>query len=81
MPNYYIKRQGTDVVVSVLDNGVEQSVCMPERVFLDIVEDVRGMPEVQAYPVGLEVHGAQVELPFVELERLARQLQGFGLPN
>jgi len=81
MISYRIKRVGEDVVLSVWENGFEQSVKMPEQVFMDIVEDVEQMPEVHGYPVALDVEGDRVELPYEELLKLRSTLRIQSLPN
>lgn len=76
MTFYRIKRLDTDIIITVSNGGLEESVRFPECLFYEIVEESRRLPDTHEYPVGISVGADRVEIPYEDLLRLEASLKG-----
>lgn len=74
MVKYQIYRVRDNVVITRTEGQVTESIRFPHSIFVEIVEEIKEFPDVEGYPVELEVSDGVMEVPYDEFFKLAHSL-------
>jgi hypothetical protein len=74
MDNFWITKNGDDVVITRTSEGLDESIRLPHKIFQEVVEELKSYPDAEGYPIQLEVKTDMLEIPYEDFLRLASAL-------